>query len=332
MLARIRTSFLIMTALALVLVGSFSWYSLTSTSALVVTVDAPVIDVDGVGAATQLNVTIRNAGGAPAEPTFWVMWSPFVRNWGIVTGDRALPAGATSHYTIRTGDVRVSVPEGAMYTVKVLDQASGTYFRSDLQRLILIGTPPLRNPDLRLWSRDLQAGSREPFGWDIQWGVAPGDSASATPTASGSGAAIELHEDGTGSSQTWLHIQQPVTQADLLRLRDATVTLCWSRAVDYVQDSVGGPIAVSGIELIGGGRRAWMAVSSTENLTYDLPGHRIFVVRANVNGTDCHSVPLREMIDFVGTEAGDTLFILFAAAWPDSPGTYAFTLSSLALG
>ena len=318
-----------------VVLGSFAWYSVTRSVELRISVRLPVDDVDGVHAATQLVVTVWNAGGGAARPSFWVMWSPYPRMWTIESGPPTLPPGATAEYTIRSPLVSVAVPDGELFIVKVFDQVSGIYFRSETGRLNLTGSPPIANPDLQYWSKVAPRGVFQPFGWSLASRIEPGDSISVGPSNATRGARIVLHEDGNGSGPTLQSITQAVRAEDVPVLRTTSLALCWQQAFDFVTlPGTGFPLAAAGVELNSGNRQAWLVLSSSQNATIDLPTSRIFSVMAQTAGPGCAVLPLADMIDYLGGTSLETLyFSFFAAVWPRPSlvGDHVFDITGLAV-
>lgn len=127
------TVLVIATGCAIVL-ASFGWYSVTRSVDLRISVRLPI---HGLNNATQLNVSVQNAGGGAVSPSFWVMWSPYPRMWKIESGPPALSPGERAEYTIGIPAYSAAVPDGELFIVKAFDPVSGIYFRSDPIRLNL---------------------------------------------------------------------------------------------------------------------------------------------------------------------------------------------------
>lgn len=324
----------ILIVVACVLAATFSWYAVAHSSVLQVSVLQPVHDVDGIGVGSQLMVQVRNVGTTRVEPTFWVMWSVFVRSWDAEGGPQILMPGITAVYTIHAPYAQMSIPNGGLYIVKVLDRISGIYFRSDLLRLQLSGRPPILNPGLGFWSRDTQTGVLQPFGWSFESQFGPGDEGSVTSATGSSGARIWLHKSDNGTSPSFVQARQEIQADDILRLRTTLISLCWAQAVNYTpQPSTGYPLAASGVQLNGDGRTASLVLSRTLNTEINFANQTILVARAAIDQPGCILLPFEQLIDSLGGSALSSMtFILFAAAWPNVPGDYIFTVTSLSLG
>ena len=318
-----------------VVLASFAWYSVTRSVELRISVRLPVDDVDGVRAATQLVVTVRNAGDGAARPSFWVMWSLYPRMWPIESGPPTLPPGATAEYTIRSPLVSAAVPDGELFIVKVFDQVSGIYFRSEPVRLNLTESPPIANSELRYWSKVAPSGGFQPFGWSVGSRIEPGDSIYVGPSNGTRGARIVLHEDGGGSVPSYQSITQTVRAEDVPVLTTTSLALCWQQAFDFVAEPGSGfPMAGAGIELASEDRLAWLVLSSSQNVTVDLPTERIFSVMAQTSGPGCAVLPLADMIDYLGGTSLETLrFSFLAAVWPrpSLAGDHVFDITRLAV-
>lgn len=318
-----------------VVFASFAWYSVTRSVELRISVRLPVDDVDGVRAATQLVVTVRNAGDAAARPSFWVMWSPYPRMWTIESGPTSLFPGATGEYTIRSPAVSVAVPDGELFIIKVFDQVSGIYFRSETSRLNLTGSPPIVNPELQYWSKAAPSGVFQPFGWSPASKIEPGDSIAVGPSNGMRGARIVIYQDGNGTDPTLQYLNQAVRAGDIPVLRTASLALCWQQAFDFVTiPGTGYPLAAAGIELSSGSKQAWLVLSSSQNTTFDQPTLRIFSVMAQTATPGCAVLPLVDMIDYLGGASLQTLFFsFFAAVWPRPSlvGDHVFDITGIAI-
>ncbi len=316
-----------------VLAITFSMYSLVRTAAAHISVQVPVVDVDGIGVASVLLVDVQNIGTSQMEPSFWVVWSVYVRNWAVESGPRILAAGASAMYTIRAPSPEAAVPNGTLYIVKILDRVSGVYFRSETSRLDVVGSPPIRNAQFQFWSRSSQNGRFQPFGWSMDAGIGPGDAASASPASGSGGVRLALFQNGEGGGLTWVHLLQDLGTRDIARLRNASLSLCWTVAFEFVRDPASGfPMAASGVELSAGGRLAWFVVSSSFQGVVDLPTQRIFVVRAAIDRPACAVVPVSEMQAYLGAQASNSMTLLvLAAAGPAVAGNFVFVVSALSL-
>lgn len=318
-----------------VVLASIGWYSVTRSVDLRVSVRSPVDDVDGVRAATQLMVTVRNTGAVVARPSFWVVWSPYPRMWTIESGPATLSPGATGEYAIRSPLVSAAVPEGELFIVKVFDQVSGIYFRSETGRLNLTGSPPIANPDLQYWSKVAPLGVFQPFGWSLASKIEPGDSISVGPSNGTHGARIVIYQDGNGSEPTLQYMNQAVRAGDVPVLRTTSLALCWRQAFDFVTlPGTGYPLAAAGIELSSGTRLAWLVLSNSQNATIDHPTMRIYSVMAQTAVPGCAALPLADMVDYLGGTSLETLyFSCFAAIWPrpSLAGDHVFDITGLAI-
>ena len=318
----------------IVALASFSWYIVSRPAEVRISVRLPIVDLDGVGAGTELQLDVQNLGQNPVELSFWVMWFAFVRDWEILEGAPVLDPGATQTYRIRVSNIQMAIPDGSRYIVKAFDRISGIYFRSEDLRLELEGSPPLRNSGLWYWSRNTQTGVLHPFAWGLDWAAGADDAVDIGPADASSGARLWLREGGGGTGPTLAVVHQAINASDLLRLRDTPVTLCWTFAIEYRDDpETGYPLTASGVQLFRGGKLAWFVLSRSTSGIVDLPNHRIFVVRADTDRGGCAPLPLGPMIDFIGgAPSEDSSFALFAVAWPKAPGEYHFAATTFVFG
>jgi hypothetical protein len=319
-------------AVIVVISGSLLWFDLAAPKLVRIDVELPAYDVDHLGVGTQLNVTVVNEGSRSITPSFWVMWSAFVRMWVAINGPMSLASGSGANYTIRVSTIQMAIPDGAPFIVKVYDPDTATYYRSASAAFRLWGTKPIRNPGLFFWSRDFDTGVNYPLGWTLVTSGGDSGGLRIAPQNARGGVDESLLEAGNGANSSFIHLEQQLSALDLSKLRSIDLSLCWQRAVDYRSDpGSGNPLAASGLELFGGDRLAWFVLSSRGTATYDRQGQRIFATYADPTMASCSSVPIRDMIDFAtATSEGPAFLIIFLAAWPSAPGIYQFSVTKLA--
>jgi hypothetical protein len=152
--------------LTTVFVGAFGAYvSSSPTSRVVVQVNS-VADPDGIGAATQLNVTLDNLTHKPIVPSFFVKWNFLPYLWASNSNQSLAPSTSAS-YLVTATDGLAAVPRSTSFRLYVYDAATGNLVGQSLSFHLDGPLPTLVNSHFRWWTLDVGAGEKVPFGWKL---------------------------------------------------------------------------------------------------------------------------------------------------------------------
>jgi hypothetical protein len=123
-------------------------------------------DPDKIGAATLLNVTLKNSGSKPILPVFFVKSSFLPDIW--LSNATELPPGDAQHsYLIHATDALSAVPKGTSFRVLVSDKLTRDIVGESAVFASNIPAPVVVNPDLKWWTIDGVTGKKIPFGWKL---------------------------------------------------------------------------------------------------------------------------------------------------------------------
>src|SRR2546422_2899002 len=125
-----------------------------------------VADPDGIGAATQLNVTLDNLTPKPILPSFFVKWNFLPYLWASNSNQSLAPSTSAS-YLVTATDGLAAVPRSTSFRLYVYDAATGTLVGQSLSFRIDSSTQTIQNPHFRWWTLDVGAGTKVPFGWKL---------------------------------------------------------------------------------------------------------------------------------------------------------------------
>jgi hypothetical protein len=163
---RLTPSLMLLMAFTFAFVGvSGAYISQAATQRASIQING-VMDPDSIGAATLINVTLKNLLSSPVSPTFFVKWSPLPYIW--TSGSRALlESGAQNSYLISAPDALSAVPRGDQFHIMIYDRLTGQLLGESSAGKASIPTPPVANPGLKWWALDSSVGKKVPFGWKL---------------------------------------------------------------------------------------------------------------------------------------------------------------------
>src|SRR5438552_1207734 len=163
---RLRVPLVAGLLLTTVFVGAFGAYVSSSPASRVEVQVTSVADPDGIGAATQLNVTLDNLTPKPIVPSFFVKWNflPFL--WASNSNQSLAPSTSAS-YLVTATDGFAAVPRSTSFRLYVYDARTGNLVGQSLSFRIDTPLPTLVNPHFRWWTLDVGAGEKVPFGWKL---------------------------------------------------------------------------------------------------------------------------------------------------------------------
>jgi uncharacterized membrane protein len=196
---RLRVPLIAGLLLTTVFVGAFGAYVSSSPAPKVAVEVNSVADPDGIGAATQLNVTLDNMTPKPIVPSFFVKWNflPFL--WAS-NSHRSLAPSTSASYLVTATDGLAAVPRSTSFRLYVYDAATGNLVGQSLSLRIDAPLPTLANPHFRWWTLDVGAGAKVPFGWKlVKTNVDPLTSVIQGPTQNLTGG-ISLHLNYTSAA------------------------------------------------------------------------------------------------------------------------------------
>jgi len=152
--------------LTTIFVGAFGAYVSSSPAPRVAVEVNSVADPDGIGAATQLNITLDNLTPKPIVPSFFVKWNflPFL--WAS-NSNRSLAPWTSASYLVTATDGLAAVPRSTSFRLYVYDATTGNLVGQSLSLRIDPPLPTLANPHFRWWTLDVGAGAKVPFGWKL---------------------------------------------------------------------------------------------------------------------------------------------------------------------
>ena len=163
---RLRVPLIAGLLLTTVFVGAFGAYVSNPPASRVEVQVNSVADPDGIGAATQLNVTLDNLTPKPIVPSFFVKWNflPFL--WASSSNQSLAPSTSAS-YLVSATDGLAAVPRSTSFRLYVYDAGTGNLVGQSLSFRIDTPLPTLVNPHFRWWTLDVGAGEKVPFGWKL---------------------------------------------------------------------------------------------------------------------------------------------------------------------
>lgn len=163
---RVRVPLIAGLLLTTVFVGAFGAYvSNSPPSRLEIQVNS-IADPDGIGAVTQLNITLDNLTPRPILPSFFVKWNflPFL--WASNSNRTLVPSTKASFLVIAT-DGLAAVPRATNFRIYVYDAPTGNLVGQSLSFRADPSVPTLVNQHFRWWTLDVGAGEKVPFGWKL---------------------------------------------------------------------------------------------------------------------------------------------------------------------
>src|SRR6266496_2788656 len=164
---RLTPSLMVLVALTFAFVGASGAYiSQAATQQASIQING-VMDPDNIGAATMINVTLKNLFSTPVSPTFFVKWwNPLTYFW-TTNSTTLLESGAQNSYIITAPDALSAVPRGAQFHVMIYDKLTNQLLGESSSYKASIPAPPVANPRLKWWALDASVGKKVPFGWKL---------------------------------------------------------------------------------------------------------------------------------------------------------------------
>ncbi len=163
---RLRVPLIAGLLLTTVFVGAFGTYVSSSPAPRVEVQVNSIADPDGIGAATQLNVTLDNLTPKPIVPSFFVKWNFLPYLWAS-NSNQSLAPSTSSSYLVTATDGLAAVPRSTSFRLYVYDAGTGNLVGQSLSFRIDAPLPTLVNPHFRWWTLDVGAGAKVPFGWKL---------------------------------------------------------------------------------------------------------------------------------------------------------------------
>src|SRR5213594_3015311 len=164
---RLTPSLMVLVALTFAFVGASGAYiSQAATQQASIQING-VMDPDNIGAATMINVTLKNLFSTPVSPTFFVKWwNPLTYFW-TNNSTTLLESGAQNSYIITAPDALSAVPRGAQFHVMIYDKLTNQLLGESSSYKASIPAPPVANPRLKWWTLDASVGKKVPFSWKL---------------------------------------------------------------------------------------------------------------------------------------------------------------------
>ncbi|HZY94841.1 MAG TPA: hypothetical protein VFE98_08315 [Candidatus Bathyarchaeia archaeon] len=125
-----------------------------------------VIDTDNLGAATLLNVTLKNTGTSPVSPVFFIKAGFLPDIWTYNSSDILLGHSEQS-YLIRATDALAAVPKGTSFRIIVSDRLTQELIAESSVTMSNVPAPAVINPHFKWWTMDAATGKKTPFGWKL---------------------------------------------------------------------------------------------------------------------------------------------------------------------
>ncbi len=152
--------------LTTVFVGAYGTYvSSSQQSTFEVRINS-VADPDGIGAGTNLNITLSNSTPKPIAPLFFIKWNILPYLW-TSNSNSSLAPSSTASYLVTASDALAALPRLANFRVFVYDANTGDLAGESLPYTANIPQPSLANPHFRWWTLDFGAGTKVPFSWKL---------------------------------------------------------------------------------------------------------------------------------------------------------------------
>jgi hypothetical protein len=163
---RLRVPLIAGLLLTTVFVGAFGAYVSSSPPSKVEVQVNSISDPDGIGAATQLNITLENLTPKPVLPSFFVKWNFLPYLWASDSNQSLAPSTSAS-YIVTATDGLAAVPRSTGFRVYVFDSGTGSLVGQSLSFRADTPLPTVANPHFRWWTLDVNAGAKVPFGWKL---------------------------------------------------------------------------------------------------------------------------------------------------------------------
>src|SRR2546428_433321 len=142
---RLRVPLVAGLLLTTVFVGAFGAYVSSAPASRVEVQVNSVADPDGIGAATQLNITLHNLTPKPILQSFFVKWNFLPYLWASISNQSLAPSTSAS-YLVTATDGLAAVPRSTSFRLYVYDAATGTLVGQSLSFRIDSSTQTIQNP------------------------------------------------------------------------------------------------------------------------------------------------------------------------------------------
>ncbi len=123
-------------------------------------------DPDNIGAATVLNVTLKNTGVQPILPVFFIKWNLLADVWNSSAATVLQPQSEQS-YLVRATDALAAVPRGGAFRILVSDKLTQQLVAESDQFVSKVPAPGVLNPLFKWWTIDTAIGKKSPYGWRL---------------------------------------------------------------------------------------------------------------------------------------------------------------------
>src|SRR5712692_9994847 len=163
---RLRVPLIAGLLLTTVFVGAFGAYVTSAPASRFEVQVNSVADPDGIGAATQLSVTLDNLTPKPILPSFFVKWN-FLPYLCASNSNQSLAPSNSASYLVTATDGLAAVPPSTSFRLYVFDSGTGSLVGQSLSFRADTPLQPLANPHFRWWTLDVSAGDKVPFGWKL---------------------------------------------------------------------------------------------------------------------------------------------------------------------
>jgi len=163
---KLTPSVMVVMALTVIFAGvSGAYISQASNPRTAIQING-VMDPDGIGAATLINVTVTNNLATPVSPIFFVKYSPLTYFW-TTNSSSLLNSASSSAYTISAPDALSAVPRGNQFHIVIYDKLTGQLLGESSSYKADVPAQSLQNPGLKWWILDPSVGTRVPFNWKL---------------------------------------------------------------------------------------------------------------------------------------------------------------------
>src|SRR5712692_457864 len=163
---RLRVPLIAGLLLTTVFVGAFGAYVTSAPASRVEVQVNSVADPDGIGAATQLSVTLDNLTPKAILPSFFVKWNFLPYLWASNSNHSLAPSTSAS-YLVTATDGLAAVPSSTSFRLYVYDAGTGNLVGQSLSFRTDAPLQTIQNPHFRWWTLDVGAGAKVPFGWKL---------------------------------------------------------------------------------------------------------------------------------------------------------------------
>lgn len=277
-------------------------------------------DQHKIGALNQLQVMLRNEGGKPIVPKFWIRHENLIQRtayWDIIKGPVPLTPSSQANYLIGTEIPEEMIFNHAPVTLEVNDDKSYT-IKTFLRNFEVQITPaPILNPKFRYWSGLFE---KLPFRWHLVKDVAGGDNANLYPerVQRRDGITLEVYQDGETREKEWAKI----FLGQFIEFPSFDIKVWVYPTFKYR----GGkdPLYLYGVEVQGNSHAIWYIFSEIEEAVHVLSPTQALILRhAPLHQWTVHRINIQEDFTFLNWESPDYLsFRYFLSVHTTLPGHF----------